>query len=247
MAMRPINITARIDEALTLNELATQREREANPSGIDRMSSAGRCVRDRWASARGLPVDRGKGFAHNPKLLRVFRLGHILEDEVVALLEEAGYNVHSQQLEVGSTESGWLGHIDGMIDFETPFGIPRTALLEIKTCNTRRFAELTEMDSYAAWSPNYAAQLQAYMMHLPVEEALVVVYNKDTSELYHETVLFDIDEARAIEKSAALVTAEGSLPPKKPRAATSQFCKFCKWCDRSEWCWLSAADVEFDE
>ena len=247
MAMRPINITARIDEALTLNEIATQRQREANPTGIDRMSAAGRCVRERWAAARGLPRDPGRGFHMNPKLLRVFRLGHILEDEVVALLEEAGFNVHSQQLEVGSVESGWLGHIDGIIDFETPFGVPKSALLEIKTANARRFGELTEMDSYAAWSPGYAAQLQAYMMHLPVEEALVVVYNKDTSELYYETVLFDVDEARAIQKQAALVTAEGSLPPKRPRAATSQFSKHCKWGDRKQWGWLAAADVECDE
>ena len=128
----------------------------------------------------------------------VIMLRHILEDEVVALLEEAGFNVHSQQLEVGSVESGWLGHIDGIIDFETPFGVPKSALLEIKTANARRFGELVEMDSYAAWSPGYAAQLQAYMMHLPVEEALVVVYNKDTSELYHETVLFDVDEASLV-------------------------------------------------
>lgn len=247
MAIRQINITARIDEALAANEVATQRERQENPTGIDRMSSAGRCVRERWAAARGLPLDYGKGFQTNPKLLRVFRLGHVIEDEVVALLEEAGLCVHSQQLEVGDADSGWVGHIDGIVDFETPFGVPKSALLEIKSANARRFAELVEADSYSEWSPGYAAQLQAYMLHLPVEEALVVVYNKDTSELYHETVLFDVDEALKLQKQSSLVTAQGTLPPKRPRDATSQFSKFCKWCDRNEWCWLSAADVEFDE
>jgi len=246
MAIRPTNISARIDEALVRNEIANERARIENPSGIDRMSSAGRCVRERWAAARGLPLDPAKGFSQNPKLLRVFRLGHIIEDEVIALLEEAGLHVHDQQLEVGSIESGWLGHIDGLIDVPTPTGLTRTFLLEIKSANSRRFAELIEMDSYAAWNPNYAAQIQAYMMHLPVEEALVVVYNKDTSEIYHEQILFDLDQARAIEKQAQVVTAEGSVPPKRPRDATSQYCKLCKWCDRNEWCWSAATDVEFD-
>ena len=111
-AVRPINITSRIDEALQRNELANERDRVANPSGIDRMSSAGRCVRERWSAARGVPLDPGKGFARNPQLLRVFRLGHVIEDEVVALLEEAGFTVHSQQLEVGSVEKGWVGADD---------------------------------------------------------------------------------------------------------------------------------------
>lgn len=245
--MRPINITSRIDEALQRNELANERDRVANPSGIDRMSSAGRCVRERWSAARGVPLDPGKGFARNPQLLRVFRLGHVIEDEVVALLEEAGFTVHSQQLEVGSVEKGWVGHIDGLIDLPTPHGVNRTLLLEIKTANSRRFAELVEMDSYSAWSPNYAAQIQSYMAHLPVEEALVVVYNKDNSDIYYEQILFDLDAARRIEKQAAVVTAEGHAPPPRPKAATSQYCKFCKWCDRNAWCWSAATDVEFDD
>lgn len=190
-------------------------------------------------------MDEGRGFATNPKLLRIFRLGHIIEDEVVRLLEEAGFAVKDQQLEVGGGD--WLGHIDGLIDMSRRDGIPDWCLLEIKSANSARFELLRELDSYEAWSPNYAGQLSAYLHHLNgVTDAIVVVYNKDTSELYTERILFDLDAAMQLEKENALVTAEDNLPPPRPQDAKSQYCAFCKWCDFQKTCWSGAVDVEFD-
>ena len=191
-------------------------------------------------------MDPGKGFSHNPKLVRVFRLGHAIEDEVVALLELAGFEVKDQQLELGSGE--WLGHIDGLIDMGRG-GIPDWCLLEVKSAKASRFDLLCELDSYEAWSPNYGAQIHAYLHHLPpsITDAVVIVYNKDTSEIYEERILFDYEQAKTLKRENDLVTAPSKMPPIRPSVAKSQYCAFCKWCDFNQSCWGGAVDVEFDE
>ena len=190
-------------------------------------------------------MDERGGFASNPRLLRIFRLGHIIEDEVVKLLGEAGFTVKDQQLEVGAGDD-WLGHIDGLIDMGRG-GVPDWCLLEIKSANAARFDLLRELDSYEAWNAGYAAQIQAYLYHLNgISDAIVIVYNKDTSELYVERIWFDIDVARMLEKQSALVTAEGNVPPPRPPDAKTQYGQFCKWCDYNATCWGGAVEVEFD-
>ena len=238
MVFQVAKISLAIDNALQVDQGHRQHADELHPTGVDRMSSAGRCYRERWAVARGVPLDPGKGF--RSQTLRIFRMGHIIEDEVVRLIEEAGFPVFDQQREVGS--SPWLGHIDGLIEVDD-----RVSLLEIKSCNDKRFGELLEV-GYEQWSPGYAAQLQAYMFHIPeVEDAIVAVYNKNDSRLYFERILFDLDAARELERHHLLAATPGQLPPPRPPAAKSQYGKFCKWCDRNQWCWSSSAEVQFDD
>jgi len=244
MRLRVPEIEQRIDEALTQNEKAKERASIKNPPRVDRMSASGRCYRERWFTFRGFEMDERGGFASNPKLLRIFRLGHAIEDEVVRLLGEAGFVVKDQQLEVGAGE--WLGHIDGLIDMGRG-GIPDWCLLEIKSANASRFELLSELDSYETWNAGYASQIHAYLHHLNVSDAIVIVYNKNTSELYVERILYDLDAAMQLEKENALVTAEGNVPPPRPAEAKSQYCAFCKWCDLQQTCWGGAVDVEFDD
>ena len=140
----------------------------------------------------------------------------------------------------------WVGHIDGIFWSDGPGPIEKKSLLEIKSSNLKRFEALKEV-GYEAWSPSYSAQLHAYMHHLPgVEDAIVIVYCKDASLFHVERILFDIDIARKLEKQNALVTAEGKLPPPRPKAAKSRSCAYCKWCDRQEWCWNVLTDMDLD-
>ena len=233
----------RIDEALSLNERANELNKVENPPGVDRMSSAGRCVRERWAAFRGLPLDPDKGFAVNPRMLRVFGLGHAIEDEIVRILEDAGYVIEDSQREVG--EGKWIGHIDGLIRDPNTFDPPR--LFEAKSVNVRGFEEVQEI-GLRAWRPGYYAQAQAYMHFLPgVDECVFAIYCKDTSALYFELILYDVDEATRLQQESLLVTQESAVPPPKPEAATSKSCQFCKWCDRSGWCWSALAETVFDD
>ena len=80
-----------------------------------------------------------------------------------------------------------------------------------------------------------------------VEDAHVIVYNKNTSEMIVERVLFDPVRAAELREDSQLVTSGSEIPPPRPKAATSRSCRMCKWCDRAEWCWAPSADVTFDE
>lgn len=243
MLKQPI-IPNTIALSLLKNESAKREEAERKPPQVDRMSASGRCYRDRWATMQGLPLDYGKGFGAS--VLQIFRLGHVIEDEVVDLLGEAGFTVSDQQREVG--EGQWIGHIDGIVEW-SPSGRDWdrvTSLLEIKSANAKQFGLCQEL-GYEAWKPQYAAQLHAYMGYIPeVEEALVIVYNKNTSEIYAERILFDLDEFERLKEQSRIVT-ESKTVPVRPKQATSHGCRFCNWCDRNEWCWSPATDVEFDE
>ena len=236
-------ITKRVDASLRADETANEIAQQTSPSRIDRMSASGRCVRERWAASRGLPLDSGRGFSSNPRLLRILRLGHVIEAEVIALLESAGYYIESEQLEVGTAP--WVGHIDGIIHHGDP--VATRSLLEIKSANNTRYETLSEI-GYRRWNETYFAQLQAYMHHLPgINDSIVIVYNKDTSQIYDERIVYDIDFARELEAESKIVTADSKLPPSRPKSATSQFCKYCKWCDRNAWCWSPATNVIFDD
>ena len=238
-------ITNRIANALTRDEKIKEQENIEHPRQVDRMSASGRCYRERWFTFRGFEMDERGGFASNPKLLRIFRLGHVIEDEVVQLLEDTGFTVKDQQLELGSGQ--WLGHIDGLIDMSRD-AVPDWCLLEIKSANAARFELLCELGSYAAWNAGYADQIQAYLHHLNgISDAIIVVYNKNTSELYTERILYDIDAAQLLEKNNALVIAEGNVPPQRPPEAKTQYGQFCKWCDFQQTCWGGAVDVGFDD
>ena len=243
---KQMEILTRIDRALESDQELRDQEAVRMPNLADRMSAAGRCYRDRWFSLHGFEMDPGGGFSRNPKLLRVFRLGNAIESEVIALLELwAGFIIKDEQLEVGSGK--WVGHIDGLIDMGRD-GVPDWCLLEVKSAKAARFELLRELGSYEAWSNQYAAQIHAYLHHLDgITDAIVIVYNKDTSELYAERIVYDLDEAMRLEKESALVTSEGSAPPPRPVEAKTQYGAFCKWCDFNQTCWGGAVDVEFDD
>jgi len=237
-------IRNKIQKVLTEGEREKSRKEVENPPRVDRMSSSGRCPRDRWAKRHGVPVDNGREFS--ARILSVFRLGHVIEDEVVSLLELAGYKVTDAQREVGEGE--WIGHIDGIIEWSPFEGLAGThrSLLEVKSCNAKRFAELIET-GYEKWSPNYASQIQAYMGFLDeIDDAIVFVYNKDASEFHVERIAFDAAHFDRLRRDSLLVTASETVPD-RPERATSQSCKFCRWCDRAKWCWDPSTGVFFDE
>lgn len=242
MALILHDVLARIDGALELHATIEQEAREEEPPEHDRMSAAGRCVRDRWATRNGIPTDPGKA-PTGARIQRVFALGHTLEVPIIDWLTTAGFTVHSEQLEVG--EGDWLGHIDGIIEWyrEDSFE-SRTSLLEMKTANAKKFAQLQD-SSYCEWNPGYADQIQAYLRHLDdIDSALVVVLNKDTCELWVEEILED--KARGDQLAADHeIVMQDELPP-RPKGANGPGSKFCKWkCDRSDWCYSPLTDTEW--
>lgn len=243
MPMKARDLQLRVDDSLRVNAEAAEQDRVDSPPTYDRMSASGRCVRDRWATLNGVPNDPGKA-PTGARIQRIFAMGHGLESTVVGWLENAGVVVHSDQLEVGSGD--WRGHIDGIAEWTEGIGEKRKALLEIKTCNARSYEKLVAADGgYCEWNPGYSAQIQAYLKHLPeLSEALVVVLNKDDSQLWVEHVLEDTSQGDLLLENHKIVMQK-DMPP-RPKGANGPGSKFCKWkCDRSDWCYSPLTDSDW--
>lgn len=243
MALVLHDLLNEIDRNLEQRAKLEHEHRLKEPLPHDRMSAAGRCVRDRWATRQGLATDIGKA-PTGARIQRIFNLGHALEAPIIEWLSSAGCNVHSEQMEVG--EGDWIGHIDGIVEWDWDFDYFReTALLEMKTANAKKFGQLQECGSYAEWNPGYADQIQAYLRHLPdLDSALVVVLNKDTCDLWIERVLEDKARGEQLAADHEIVMQD-ELPP-RPKGANGPGSKFCKWkCDRSDWCYSPLTDTEW--
>lgn len=180
---------------------------DAMPSEQERghlgMSQIGKTdIRSLWLKYRWSLPDKPE-----PRIKRIFRVGHILEGEVVALLRNIpDVTVHETNPQTGAqfNFSFLGGHFSGSMD-GCVVGIPEAPktwhVLEVKTVSAKRFAIL-QKQGVQTWSPEYYAQLQCYMGASGMDRSLFVAYNKDNSDLHIERVkiepmFFDAMIARA--------------------------------------------------
>ena len=120
-------------------------------------------------------------------------------------------------------------------------------LLEIKSASEKQF-ELCKALGYEKWNPKYAAQLQVYMGYAGFEDSVAVVYNKNTADIYIEKVRFDPQAFESLkQKATRILNQPPDVPLPRPAEGKSQYCGFCKWCARNQWCWSATADVRFAE
>lgn len=141
-----------------------------------------------WLSFRwSLPND------FEPRVRRIFRLGHLLESEVIFLLSRIeGAIVHDRDPQTGKqfTFSFVDGHFGGSMD-ACMLGVPEAPktwhVVEIKSVSAKRFNELLKI-GVKEWSHEYYAQMQCYMAASGMDRALFVAYCKDDSRIYTERV-----------------------------------------------------------
>ena len=216
------------------------------------LSGIGKCPRSQWLKLNGVPEDE-EGFP--PTVLCLFRLGDVIEDHVVELLEKAGFEVQAVDPETGDqwqvlSHNGQVrGRTDGKIVVDG-----QTMVLEIKSCNKNQFETLMavsedadeEISGYELWKPEYGAQIQSYMGLQGIDNTLVVVYCKDNSQMYSEVVPFRSETFTDLMESAdRILTSEKILP--KPDMATSRYSKYCKYCPFGDTCWSGRLDANFDD
>jgi hypothetical protein len=130
-------VSALIDAALVA-------EREDQPPrnylGASRLGLA--CERALQYEYAGAPVDPGRGFAG--RILRIFEVGHVLEDLAIRWLRLAGFDLYTSRAHGGqfgfSVADGRIqGHVDGVINGAPPeLGLACPALWECKTMNLKR-------------------------------------------------------------------------------------------------------------
>jgi len=193
------------------------------------------------------PVDPGRGFSG--RILRVFEVGHVLEDLVVRWLRLSGFELYNQKANGSqfgfSVLDGQLkGHVDGIITAAPPeLGLTFPMLFECKTMADKHWRACVK-SGVAVAKPIYAAQISIYQAYMEgtvegisVNPALLIAINKDTQDIYAELVPFDAALAQRMSDRGVKViaaTEAGELLPRAHLDPTHFDCKFCSWQDR---CW----------
>ena len=228
-------VNARIDAALVA-ENAKRPQRDY--LGGSRLGDI--CSRRLQYEYLKAPRDPDGGFSG--RSLRIFALGHVLEDLAIEWLRKAGYdlrtrNRHGEQF--GFTAAGGCvqGHADGVI-VAGPDGFVAPALWECKSANARNWREIVK-HGVAKAKPVYATQIALYQAYLGLTEtpALFTAINKDTCEIWHELVPFDAALAQsASDKAVTILRASdaGELLPRHTSDPEHFECRFCAW---KAWCW----------
>jgi hypothetical protein len=214
----------------TLDAINLWYESQRKPRHHLGLSQAGhKCKRYLWYTHNG-----HEGKSIEGRILRLFQLGNVLEDQVVFDLRACGFFISQSQREVVFTQDGieLRGHIDGIIEglIESP-ATPH--LFECKSASKKKFEELLKKASYRAWNETYYWQVQVYMLGLKLKRAAVFVYCKDDSRMYYERI--KLDREATIDKLNNIFEAITS--PVEPERACPRADNFeAKWCDYYKEC-----------
>ena len=242
-------INALVDAALIA-------EREATPPrtylGASRLGHA--CERALQFEFAGASKDEGADFGG--QTLRIFEIGHQLEDLAIRWLRAAGIDLYTRKgnrpdgEQFGFSVAGGRirGHVDGIIaDAPAVLGLHTPALWECKTMNAKNWRACVK-DGVTVSKPVYAAQIAIYQAYMepPVPgissaPALFTAINKDTAELHHELVPFDAALAQRMSDRAVRILQATDAGDLLPRIAASRDFFECRFCSHAERCWGLAA------
>jgi len=231
--------------AFLVNENRSQRPRTyVSTSGIGRD-----CLRQIQYDFVAAPKDEDGEF--QPKTLRIFKAGHLLEDVVAGWLRAAGFDLRTaradgSQFGFTTLNGRFKGHIDGCI-VSGPVAMDYPALWENKALGADSWSD-TVKRGVAVSKPVYAAQVALYQSYMDLPNpALFTALNRDTWELYCELVPFNAALAQEMSDRAVQViqaTDAQELLPRSSSSPTANMCrggfsggKFhsrCAWLDR---CW----------
>ena len=196
------------------------------------------------------PKDEGGG--HDGRTLRIFAIGHVLEDLAAGWLRAAGFDLYTHKGknsdggQFGFSVAGGRirGHVDGILaDGPTLPGLGYPALWECKTMNARSWKE-TARNGVVVSKPVYAAKLAVYQAYMEgsvagisANPALFTVINKDTAELHHELVPFDGGLAQRMSDRAVRILQATEVGELLPRIAANPDYHECRMCAWSQRCW----------
>ena len=242
-------VNATIDTALTADNAARA---PRDYLGGSRLGQA--CERALQFEFTATPKDAGQEFSG--QLLRIFAIGHVLEDLAVAWLRAAGFDLYTRKAnrpdggQFGFSVAGGRirGHVDGIVAAGPEgFGLAAPALWECKTMNAKNWRACVK-DGVAVAKPVYAAQIAVYQAYMEPSvpgisgaPALFTAINKDTAELHHELVPFDADLAQRMSDRGVRIlqaTDAGELLPRVAQNRDFFKCRFCPWAER---CWSLTA------
>lgn len=196
------------------------------------------------------PKDEGQEFSG--QTLRIFEIGHALEDLAIRWLRGAGFDLYTRKgnradgEQFGFSVAGGRirGHVDGIIAAApAPLGVGVPALWECKTMNAKNWRE-TVAKGVAVAKPVYAAQIALYQAYMEAlvpgisdNPVLFTAINKDTAELHHELVPFDASLAQRMSDRGVRILQATDAGELLPRIATTRDFHECRMCPWAERCW----------
>lgn len=167
----------------------------------------------------------------NPRVERIFHLGHLIESYMISLLKHSGYEVFHEEessAQFGFKDGKLAGSIDGVIMVN---GEPY--LLEVKSASDKRFKEMVKVGVQQS-DPVYFTQMQVYMKYMDLKKSLFVAMNKNDCDIHIEEVVFDNIHADYMINRGKEIVEMTNEPERKYK--TSAFYK-CKICNYREKCW----------
>lgn len=236
------HLTALVDGALQSERSQQEKRRYLGASRLG--VSCERALQYEYADA---PVDEGADFSG--RTLRIFEVGHALEDLAIRWLRLAGFDLYTRK--ANSEQFGFAvvggriqGHVDGVINGAPPdLGLSFPMLFECKTMNAQHWRDCVKK-GVAVAKPVYAAQIATYQAYMESDipgistnQALFTAINKDTEELWFELLPFDGALAQRMSDRAVKIisaTDAGELLPRSVTDPTHFECKYCTWTNR---CW----------
>lgn len=183
------------------------------------------CARRVWADWRG-------DWQPDGRLRRLFATGDITEARVVAELRSIGLDYRPDTRGFVALDGRVRGHTDGFIDHGH-----RRAVVEIKSCNKKRFRELERLKyDLPAWDERYAGQVHLYLTAHDLTTALYVVSCKDDERIAAWLIERDDEIAgAAIARAHEVLRAINVAPSRAYRRPVQPTCS--SFCSHSDWCW----------
>jgi CRISPR/Cas system-associated exonuclease Cas4 (RecB family) len=217
-----LNVLTRIDEAYDL-EVESKSRKYIGASGVGNPCDANLAF-----CLRGFPNTEPPAF-----LKRIFAMGHLIEEVVVADLKKVkGAVVIEIDPETGKQWSyqelgGHISsHTDGVIELDG-----KSYILEIKSMNNTSFQKFLNKGVKISHH-SYYCQLMMYMALADRTEAFFIAYNKDKSRYHAEIVEFDQIEWSYLKQR--IVTVLNGDAAKISTDATDWR---CRGCFKLEVCW----------
>ena len=194
-----------------------------------------------------VPVDPGREFPG--RILRIFEAGHVFEELAIDWLRNAGFTLLTEkddgrQFGFSAMNGRLKGHIDGII-IDGPSSVKLTypALWECKSLSNKSWKD-TKRRQVTVSKPVYASQMAIYQAYMEPQikdissnPAIFTAINKDSAELYFESVPFNGELAqRSSDRGVRVIQAcdAHELLPRITKDRSHFECKFCAWQDR---CW----------
>lgn len=184
------------------------------------------------ASSIGNPCERAvwydfhfpeKGHINSPTTLLTFRVGEYIESMIISLLRASNALLASQVHAESKAFPTFQGNYDAWIELDGEMHV-----LEIKTASNSNFSQ-AKSKGVKIWRPQYYDQIQSYLGMSEKQSGILLIVNKDTSEIYEEKINFDKFHYELLVSKAKRLVNTTQVPERINNSPIYYLCKMCKF------------------